>query len=327
MNTMGRLFRLEIFGESHGESVGIIIDGCPPGIPLAEEDFHRDIERRKGGGSGTTSRVEEDIPRVHSGVYRGFTTGSPILISFLNRDADSGPYEKLKDIPRPGHGDFTARMKYRGFNDSRGGGHLSGRITAGLTAAGVIAKKIIQPAKIEARILEIGGHKDYGSLLEKAVNEGDSLGGIIECMVKDLPAGLGEPFFDSAESLLSHIIFAIPGIKGIEFGAGFRCSIMRGSDFNDPVIDIEGRTSSNNSGGINAGITSGNPVVFRVAVRPTPSIYKVQDTVNFRTGKTEKLQLKGRHDACFCLRLPVVVESAAAAVLADLFLINRLYRD
>ncbi len=325
MNRFGRIFQVEIFGESHNRSVGIIIDGCPPGISVEESDFTDDIRRRKAGLKGTTQRSEKDIPIIQSGIFNKKTTGSPIEIYFENRDTIPEAYEKIRYTPRPGHSDFAAYKKYRGYNDYRGGGHSSGRLTIGLVAAGVIAKKLIEPIKIKAYIVEIGGEKDYSDLIERARTDGDSLGGIIECRAENVPCGLGEPFFDSAESLISHMAFSVPGIKAIEFGTGFECSAMKGSEYNDAIRDIDGRTETNNSGGINGGITNGNDLLFRVAVRPTPSIYKEQSTIDLKTGRSVKIRLEGRHDSCFCLRLPAVIEAAAAIVLADLMLINRIY--
>ncbi|MEW6722571.1 MAG: chorismate synthase [Candidatus Micrarchaeota archaeon] len=324
MNTFGRLFRVSVLGESHGECVGTLLDGVPAGLPLAPEDFLHDLERRKGGGAkGTTPRKETDRPLIRSGVFGGKTTGAPLLILFENANVRSSDYEKIKDTPRPGHADLVARMKFGGFSDYRGGGHFSGRLTAALVAAGVVAKKLIAPAKAEAKVVEISGQDSAGGM-EKAVAEamaaGDSVGGVVECRVSGLPAGLGEPFFDSAESVLSHAVFSIPAIKGIEFGAGFASARMRGSQCNDEILDESGRTATNNSGGINGGITNGNPLVFRVAVKPTSSIPKEGRTVNMETGSRVPIAVSGRHDSCIALRVPVVLEAVTAAVLADLMI-------
>jgi len=322
MNSFGKIFKVCIAGESHGKSIAVIIDGIPAGIPLKEEDFFKDLARRKGGKKGTTKRVEDDFPLIESGVFNGHTTGAPVLIRFENRDKKSNHYRDIKNLPRPSHADFVAFKKYKGFNDYRGGGHFSGRITVGLVAAGVVAKKIIAPVEVSAEIESIGGLKDYGKLVEKIEREGDSIGGIVRCVCKNIPVGLGEPFFYSVESAISHIVFSIPGIKGIEFGAGFKCAEMRGSEFNDTIVDLSGKTETNNSGGINGGITNGNDIVFRVAVRPTATIFKPQETVNIKTGQREILNPKGRHDSCIALRMPVIVESAAAIALADLKLMS-----
>lgn len=325
MNTMGRLFRVGMLGESHGECVGVLLDGVSAGLPLSAEDFMEDLGRRRSGGKGTTARKEEDVPLLKSGIFNGKTTGAPILVLFENKDVDSGAYEKLKDTPRPGHSDMAARLKFGGFNDYRGSGHFSGRLTAALVAAGVVAKKMIAPARAEARVIEIGGAGD-GKGMEEAVSaamkEGDSVGGIVECRVNGLPPGLGEPFFDSAESLLSHAAFSIPAVKGVEFGAGFGSARMRGSECNDRIVDERGRTATNSSGGINGGVTNGNELVLRVAVKPPSSIRKEGETVDLRTGEMEKISVLGRHDACIALRVPVVLEAAVAITLADLMLIE-----
>ena len=319
MNTFGRLFRIHIFGESHGDSAGILIDGCPPGISINENDFKADLARRKSGAKGTTSRKEDDKPQIISGIYNGFSTGAPITIIFKNSDIRSSDYN-FRTHPRPGHADFTADKKFNSFNNDKGGGHFSGRITVGLVAAGVIAKKIIKDISVKAKLTEAGGSKNISKAVDEAVKKGDSIGGLIECTVTNLPVGLGEPFFDSVESLISHAVFSIPGIKGIEFGSGFESAKMKGSEYNDLIINKEGKTKTNNAGGINGGITNGNDIFFHVAVKPTASISLPQETFNFETNKTEKLEIKGRHDACIALRIAVIVEAVTACVLADLFL-------
>ena len=323
MNNFGKLFRISIYGESHGREVGILIDGCPAGIPLSAQDFEKDLLRRKAGAKGTTPRLEADKPFLKSGVFNGRTSGAPLLIAFENTNIKSKDYEFLKDIPRPGHADFTAQRKYRGFNDYRGGGHFSGRITLGLVAAGGIAKKIIAPIEVSATLIEAGGDKDIQRAVDKAVEAKDSIGGIIQCEARRLPCGLGEPFFDSVESLLSHMIFAIPAVKGIEFGAGFQAARMTGSQHNDLIVDTDGSTGTNFAGGINGGISNGNPLIFRAAVKPTSSISLPQSTINMKTGKRSELVIEGRHDTCIALRAPVVVENATAVVLADLLLRER----
>ncbi|NIM16435.1 MAG: chorismate synthase [Candidatus Aminicenantes bacterium] len=323
MNNFGRLFRINIYGESHGQEVGILIDGCPAGLVLEEADFEKDLLRRKSGAKGTTPRLEQDKPVIKSGVFNGKTTGAPMLIVFENTNVRSKDYEAIKDTPRPGHADFTALKKFGGFNDYRGGGHFSGRLTLGLVTAGVVAKKLIHPVTVTAKLIEAGGDTDIQRAVDKAVEMKDSIGGIIECTALDVPPGLGEPFFDSAESVMSHMMFSIPAIKGIEFGAGFKAARMTGSEHNDLIIDINGKTETNHAGGINGGITNGNPLVFRVVVKPTSSISLPQDTVNMKTGKRVNLVIEGRHDVCIALRVPVVVENAAAIVLADLMLLEQ----
>jgi len=323
MNSFGSFFRVSIFGESHGPNVGITVDGCPPGIPLTEADFEADLGRRQGGNvRGATPRKEADTPRLVSGVFDGHTTGAPLTILFENSNTISSDYSRFLDVPRPGHADFTARKKFRGFTDYRGGGHFSGRITVALVAAGVIAKKIIAPMQVQASILEIAGTQDWTEVLEHAIREGDSLGGIVECVVHQVPAGLGEPFFNSVESVLSHMVFSIPAIKGIEFGAGFDAAYMRGSEHNDCYVSANGKTRTNHAGGIIGGITNGNPLVFRVAVKPTSSIGRPQKTFDFGARKQTILEVPGRHDACITLRMPPVIEAATALVLADLLMLS-----
>lgn len=319
MNSFGRIFRVSIFGESHGDAVGVVIDGAPEGIGLSKEDLMFDIGRRAPGLSGTTSRREADEPVFLSGLYDGHTTGAPLTIMFKNGDTRSEDYAAFDAMPRPGHADFVASVKWDWENDPRGGGHFSGRLTLPLVAAGVVAKKALEDIDIHAELIEVGGCGDetkWSELLEKAQAEGDSLGGIVECRVDNVPIGLGEPFFDSVESLISHAVFAIPGVRGIEFGDGFKAARMKGSEHNDP-FGPEG-PAKNGSGGINGGITNGAPIVFRVAFKPTSSISKPQKTYNFKTQKMDTLAIKGRHDVCFALRTPVIVEAVTAIVLADL---------
>lgn len=323
MNTFGTIFRISIYGESHGNQVGVMIDGCPAGLSICEDDFTEDILRRKSGAKGTTPRIEDDKPILVSGVFNGFTTGAPILVSFQNKNTKSGDYNNLIATPRPGHADFTGKIKYGGFNDHRGGGHFSGRLTLGLVAAGVIAKKLVNPVSVKAKLIEAGGEKNVDKAIDKALKVNDSIGGIVECTVNEIPVGLGEPFFDSVESVISHLVFSIPAIKGIEFGSGFQAAKMYGSEHNDQLIDAEGKTNTNFAGGINGGITNGNPIVFRVAIKPTSSISKQQNTMNFESGKVEELVVKGRHDACVALRVPVVLEAVTAMVLADLMLLEK----
>ena len=392
MNSFGSKFRVEIFGESHGEAIGVVVDGAKAGIPLSKEDFKEDILRRKSGSKGTTPRIEPDEPEILSGVFEGHTTGAPIAIIFRNTNTKSSDYKELLDVPRPGHADWTASVKWDGFNDPRGGGHFSGRLTLPLVAAGVIAKKQCG-FSFHADLVEIGGETDkdkWPDLLDATAKEGDSLGGIVECHVDGVPAGLGEPFFDSVESLISHAVFSIPGVRGIEFGDGFAAARLHGSEHNDSLIcpgtslmaeaSSGGPTASlcsespvandselasgsdspdsslrsapptrsasgplpltsrgwlrsglarpdasfevvlpkkNGAGGVNGGITNGAPIVFRVAFKPTSSIAKAQKTLNIKTGEMTELKIKGRHDVCFALRTPVIVEAVAAIVLAD----------
>lgn len=350
MNTFGNRFRVSIFGESHGECIGVTVDGVLPGIPLSTEDFLQDLSRRKAGDLGTTPRIEADEPEILSGIYQGRTTGAPLTIIFRNQNTRSQDYESFRDNPRPGHADFTANLKYGGFNDPRGGGAFSGRMTLAVVAAGVVAKKMLYFARFTAQLKEIGGiadHNKWTDALRAAAAEGDSLGGMVECAVEGLPIGLGEPFWNSVESQIAHAIFSIPGVRGIEFGDGFAAAAMKGSEHNDPFPEHKchhddpdhkcchegdgehhcehGEESehhcchgkghchnhpqppvTNHAGGVNGGITNGNPVVFRVAFKPTASIAKAG--------------IPGRHDVCFALRTPVIVEAMAAIALVDLAL-------
>ena len=324
MNSFGRIFRVSIFGESHGECVGLTIDGCPAGLSLSVDDFTTDIERRKAGAKGTTPRKEADLPKIMNGVFNGKTTGFPITILFDNANTRSGDYEKQRAVPRPGHADFVATKKFGGFEDYRGGGHFSGRLTVCLVAAGVIAKKVLGSGiKVASTILEIGNEKDLEKGLQNAIDHKDSIGGIVECRVNGLPIGLGEPFFDSAESLLSHAVFAIPAVRGIEFGTGFAAAKMFGIEHNDAIIDASGKTKTNHAGGIVGGITNSNELVFRIAIKPTSSTPKEQHTLNIETGKVEDFSVKGRHDLCIALRVPVVLEAVTAFVLADMMMLEQ----
>lgn len=348
MNTFGRKFRVSIFGESHGEAIGVVLDGVPAGLELSEEDFVKDIDRRRSGAKGTTPRKESDKPQIVSGVFEGHTTGAPLTILFRNENTKSQDYSLFAAMPRPGHADLTAAFKWDDCQDPRGGGHFSGRLTLPVVAAGVVAKKIIADAtilddtpcnEISARIVELGGipaetsaqegdpcisdiQKTWQDAIDVAIDEGDSLGAVIECTVPDIDPGYGEPFWDSVESVLAHGVFSIPGVRGVEFGDGFKAAAMKGSQHNDP-IGADGRPVRNGAGGINGGITNGAPIVFRAAFKPTSSIRKAQETFNFATGKMDSLEVPGRHDVCFALRAPVVVEAVTAITLADLIMISR----
>ena len=333
MNTFGRKFRVSIFGESHGELIGVVLDGVQPGIELSEEDFVQDLARRKSGAKGTTPRIEEDRPMLVSGVYEGCTTGAPLTIVFRNMNTKSSDYSQFAAMPRPGHADLTAALKWDDYQDPRGSGHFSGRLTLPIVAAGVVAKKMLYsltildetPAKeVNARLVELGGSSDeqtWQEAIDKAMEEGDSLGAVVECTVPEIDPGYGEPFWDSVESTIAHAIFSIPGVRGLEFGDGFQAARMKGSEHNDP-IGADGRPLKNGAGGVNGGITNGAPLTFRVAFKPTSSIRKAQQTFNFQTGEMDTLEIKGRHDACFALRTPVVVEAMTAIALADLALLK-----
>ena len=346
MNTIGRKFRVSIFGESHGELIGVVLDGVPAGLEICEQDFEKDILRRKSGAKGTTPRIEADKPMIVSGVFEGHTTGAPLTITFRNTNTHSSDYELFAAMPRPGHADLTAALKWDDCQDPRGGGHFSGRLTLPIVAAGVVAKKILSDAtlldetpvkEVNARIVELGGvpaedrqtadtslsavPQRWQEAVDQAIKDGDSIGAVIECEVPDIDPGYGEPFWDSVESLIAHAVFAIPGVRGIEFGDGFMAARMRGSEHNDP-IGPDGRPVKNGAGGANGGITNGAPLKFRVAFKPTSSIRKAQKTFNFQTGETGTLEVPGRHDVCFALRAPVVVEAMTAITLADLVLMK-----
>ena len=347
MNTFGRRYRVSIFGESHGELIGVTLDGVPAGLELSEQDFTEDILRRKSGAKGTTPRIEADQPMIVSGVFEGHTTGAPLTIVFKNTNTHSSDYSLFAAMPRPGHADLTAALKWDDCQDPRGGGHFSGRLTLPIVAAGVVAKKMLSDLTmldetpcnaVNAQIVELGGialkdvstsldmtdkqlPNEWQDAIDEAIKEGDSLGAVIECTVPDIDPGYGEPFWDSVESQIAHAVFAIPGVRAIEFGDGFHAAAMKGSEHNDPIGE-DGRPTKNGAGGINGGITNGAPINFRIAFKPTSSIRKAQQTFNFATGQMDTLEVPGRHDACFALRAPVVVEAMTAIVLADLALVK-----
>ncbi|MBD3227978.1 MAG: chorismate synthase [Candidatus Lokiarchaeota archaeon] len=348
-NIFGTIFKIVSFGESHGKCVGCVIDGCPAGLKILKEDIQIELDKRKPGkGKYSTTRKEKDEVEILSGIFNGYTTGAPICMLVWNKDVDSSKYEKLKDIPRPGHADYTARIKYGGYNDYRGGGRFSGRITISIVLAGAIAKKILK----EKLNIEIFSYtKSIGSIssdftpkkidglerdeatgcidsevleaiheeLKSVKNSRDSLGGTIETVVKNIPVGLGDPFFDTIEGDISKIMFAIPAIKGFDFGSGFSGSKLKGSENNDPYIIKNDKimTKTNNSGGVLGGITSGMPLIFRVAVKPTPSISKTQKSVDLSEFKEVELKIEGRHDSLIVPRAIPVIENAIAIVLLD----------
>lgn len=348
-NSLGKLFIITSFGESHGRCVGITIDGCPAGLPITEQDIQKEVDKRKPGVSITaTKRAEEDKVEILSGIFNGKTTSAPICLVIWNRDIDSSEYEKTRFLPRPGHADYTAFMKYGGFNDFRGGGRFSGRITATFVMAGAIAKKLLHLIGVEilAHTIEIGGVKAepkgfdelrenvqknpvkcadlkaaeaMAKAIEKAKEEGDSIGGIIEGIALNVPVGLGEPVFDTLEGDLAKALFAIPAVKGVEFGSGFSAARKRGSENNDPFTIRNGKivTVTNNAGGILGGISNGMPIVLRVAVKPTSSIAKSQPTINIKDMENASLTVKGRHDVCIVPRAVAVVESMMAVTLCD----------
>ncbi|MGI6191192.1 MAG: chorismate synthase [Eubacterium sp.] len=324
-SSYGKWVRISIFGQSHSEAIGVTIDGLPAGIRIDMAELQRFMNRRAPGQSRySTPRKEADRPEFISGLVEDITCGAPLTALIRNTNTKSKDYDNIRDIPRPGHADLTAHIKYRGFEDVRGGGHFSGRLTAPLCVAGGIFKQILQRKGIEidARIVEIGGNsEDPYAEIDRAREDLDSVGGIVECRVTGVPAGIGDPMFDGVENTIAQTVFAIPAVKGIEFGAGFSAAGMRGSQNNDPFYMDEGgkiRTRSNNSGGILGGITNGMEIVFRCAFKPTPSIAKPQDSISWSTGKDAVLEIKGRHDPCIVPRALPCVESAAALALINL---------
>ncbi len=353
-NTIGNSFALTLFGESHGKAIGAVLDGVPSGVRVDEEFISAQMEKRKGINSISTARREADEVKILSGVFEGRTTGTPICFMIENADTKSKDYTSIKDLARPGHADYTAHMRYGGFQDYRGGGHFSGRLTAPIVAAGALAISMLRSKGIEigTHISSCGGIKDRAfessaediralekldmpvlcekaraemlSHIEKARADGDSLGGTLTTVVTGMPAGVGEPWFDNVESMLSHGLFSIPGVKGVEFGKGFDFARMKGSEANDAfeVTDGSTVTLTNNNGGINGGITNGMPLEFSVAVKPTPSIYKEQKTVDFRKGENTTLLISGRHDPAIVHRARVVVDSITALVLCDLLIMR-----
>ena len=355
-NTLGKVFKITSFGESHGKCIGIVIDGCPAGLKLKEVDIQKELDKRKPGQSKiSTKRKEQDKVEFLSGMFKGFTTGAPICLLTWNKDVDSSKYEKIKNLLRPGHADFAAFVKYKGFSDFRGGGRFSGRNTAGFVMAGAVAKKLLDLLKIEilAHTVEIAGIKAkkmnlnnvrknvernivrcadlktaklMAKEIEKAKAVGDSVGGVIEGIALNVPAGLGEPIFDTLEGDISKVLFAIPGVKGVEFGSGFLGAKLRGSQNNDEFMLKKGKIAfkSNNSGGILGGISNGMPIIVRVAVKPTSSISKAQKTVNIKKMKQETLLIEGRHDPCIVPRVVPVVEAMLAISLCDFSLRTHL---
>ncbi|MFW9864135.1 MAG: chorismate synthase [Candidatus Thorarchaeota archaeon] len=347
----GKDFKIQVFGESHGEGIGAVIEGCPPGLEIDQSRIQLELNRRRPGtGSLVSPRSEPDTFEIRSGVFKGKTTGAPILMTISNKDVDSSSYEEIKDTPRPGHADYTARVKYRGFNDYRGGGIFSGRLTAAMVMAGSIAQQILNQKGIEvlAHVIQIGpervgqevsddelrsnvysnpvrcANRESAERMEAVIkdvkSEGDSIGGVIECRIIGVPAGVGEPIFDSVESVLSHAMFSIPGVKGVEFGSGFKGVSMRGSENNDTLLIVDEKVgwSKNDAGGILGGITNGAPVLFRVGFKPTSTIAKDQRTIDLAKMEEVQLQARGRHDPCIVPRAVPVAVGLAAIAMVDL---------
>ena len=348
-NTFGTSVAVTLFGESHGEYIGAVIDGLAPGLDVNEEYISHMLFLRRPTGSISTSRQEKDEFRIVSGVVNGKTTGTPVTILIPNEDVKSGDYVAMKTVARPSHADYTAQCKYHGFQDARGGGHFSGRITAALVAAGAVCKYALEQKGIciGTHIKKCAGisDRDFGDLSEDinsinekafavldeiaaseminaitdAASDGDSVGGVLETAVAGMPEGVGEPWFDTVESMISHMMFSIPAVKGIEFGAGFAIADLKGSEAND-LFEVENKkivTKTNNNGGINGGITNGMPIVFRTAIKPTPTIFKAQNTVDFSTLTQTVLEPKGRHDPAIVHRARIVQDAATAIVICD----------
>ena len=312
---------MEIEGASHSEFIRITIDGVPQGIALTAEDFEADLAQRRAGAMGTTPRVEADIPEIE-GLVDGKTTGERLTIIFRNNNTRSGDYSQFRRHPRPSHIDFVANTRWGESIDLRGSGQFSGRMTVALVAAGIVAKRVLgSQIAFSSEIVELGGCRDrsrFDEILLDAVADGDSVGGVIECKVGGLPIGLGEPFFDSTESIISHLLFSVPAVKGVEFGSGFEGVGLRGSVRNDRIIAADGSTATNNEGGINGGLTNGNELIVRAAIKPTPSIALPQECYNFESGRIEPLIIGGRHDCCIALRARIVIEAITAIALAEL---------
>lgn len=356
-STWGNQLKISMFGESHGKGIGAVIDGFPAGLACDFEFIDRELSRRAPGQSNlTTSRKEADKPVILSGILHGKTTGAPVCVMIMNTDTHSSDYENLRTVPRPSHSDYTGQIRYRGNNDIRGGGHFSGRLTAPLVFAGALCKDYLRKyhnVEIGSHLYSVGGTSDLpfdlintdrellirlqqdslpllnhdveGKIretVETARKELDSVGGVIECAVVGASAGIGSPMFQNVESRIASILYGIPSVKGVEFGTGFAITGMRGSEANDCYINSNGmiRTRTNHNGGVSGGITTGMPVIVRVAIKPTPSIGKEQNTVNLKTGAEEQLRIHGRHDPCIAMRAPVVVEAAVAVAVMDLYL-------
>lgn len=350
-NTFGTLFRITTWGESHGSAVGVVIDGCPAGLPLNEADIQKELNRRRPGQSDITSpRKEEDKAEILSGVFSGKTTGAPVSIMVKNRDIDSSKYEELRSTPRPGHADLTYELKY-GFRDFRGGGRASARETVGRVAAGAVAKKILALKNIEilGHVVELGGIRakpvdieelrenteknpvrcadleaaeEMQAMIHTVRSEGDSVGGIVEIIGIGIPAGVGEPVFDKLSAEIAKALMSIGAVKGVEIGAGFKCALMRGSQMNDPIAIKDGKitTLTNNAGGILGGISNGMPIVCRIAVKPTPSISKEQRTIDMSSMEERRIKISGRHDPSILPRIVPVAEAMLALVLVDMMM-------
>jgi chorismate synthase len=327
VNSYGYLFKITLYGESHQDAIGAVLDGLPAGTKIDEELIKADLEKRKPKQIGTTPRKEDDKFRITSGVFNGYATGSPIHIMIENRNVNSKDYQHLKTHPRPGHADFVSQVKYKGFQDYRGGGRFSGRLTAAIVAAGSIAK-MAMPFKFKHELIQVGTLKDMNKLddyLLDVIRKGESVGGIIKLTVSDMIVGMGEPFFNKLDSELAQLLFSIPAVKGVEFGLGFNGVEYFGSQFNDVLLDNKGATKTNHSGGMTGGVSNGNDLTINVFVKPTSSIQKKQDTYNLETNHIEPLEINGRHDVAIVRRVGIVLENVVAIGLLNLYLMNKAY--
>ena len=328
MNTVGTLFKVTLYGESHQKAIGVVIDGVPAGLPIDSALIHKDLAARKPGNKGTTTRIEKDAFTITSGIFNGHATGSPIHIMIENKDVQSKDYRNIKRHPRPGHADFVAEKKYQGYHDYRGGGRFSGRLTAAIVCAGAIAKMVL-PFKLYHQLIQVGTLKDMSKLddyLAPIIAAGDSVGGIIKLWTDPLPIGLGEPNFYKLDGEIAKMMFSIPAVKGVDFGTGFEGIDLFGSAFNDAIEDDSGKTRTNHSGGVSGGLSNGNPLSLRVMIKPPSSIAKPQHTYHQDKKTQETLTIKGRHDACIARRAGIVLENALAMVLADMVLLNNAHK-
>lgn len=329
MNIFGQYLKMHIYGTSHGPEVGVLLEGVPAGLSIHEDDFKENIERRKPKTKSTTPRKERDQIEIRSGVFNGKSTGTPILIAFKNEETRSEDYAKQRAVPRPGHADFNAHVKYRGYEDYRGGGAFSARLTVGIVAAGVIAEKVIKQYlkwenfKVKSTLLQVGKFEDIEEGIEDAIAKKDSVGGKINLTISGLPVGIGEPYFYGLDAAIAQAVFSVPAVKGLSFGKGFDSLDMYGSEHNDQILDEEGKTNTNHSGGVVGGLSNGNPLTFDVVLKPTSSTPKLQETYNWEEKKLVDFSVKGRHDLCVALRAPVILEAMTFWVLADLGMMNK----
>jgi len=328
MNSVGTLFKITLYGESHQDAIGIVIDGVKPGLKINWDLVQGDLALRRPGAVGTTPRVEKDNLEITSGIFNDYTTWSPLHIMIRNENVISKDYTHLKKQPRPGHADYVAGIKYNGFQDYRGGGRFSGRLTAPIVVAGSIAKQML-PFKFSHELVQVGALTDMSKLdqyLKDVAQKGESVGGIVELRVSNMMVGLGEPMFEKLDAKIGQMMFSIPAVKGVEIGTGFSGVTSFGSQFNDVYEDKTGKTLTNHSGGVSGGISNGNDLVIKVFVKPTSSIGKAQKSFNLETNKIESFEVGGRHDTAIVRRVGIVLENALALVLADLYLWHKIYQ-